>query len=185
MTTLTHANLVDPESLEPANVLDTSIDRAELASLLGAGEPPRLRFDIAVEGETDPRQLEVELTEEDVRALLAGATADEVPIVVDADGLASLLGEPDVEAHGLRTGLAIAAAAAAAAVAAPTALGMTEQSVGVAAREQVVSSAVTSQVVREIVRPGVVRSATSSSTARVTAFSPAKLRILRANALRR
>jgi hypothetical protein len=185
MTTITYANLVDLESLEPANVLDTGIRRAELESLLGVGEPAHLRLDVQVEGEADPRQLELELTEADVRALLAGNPDDEVPLAVDGNGLASLLDEPEVEAHGLRTGLAIAAAAAAAAVAAPTALGMTEQSTTAAAKEQVVSSAVTSQVVREIVRPGVVRNATSSSTARVSAFSPAKLRILRAQAHRR
>jgi len=192
MTALTtHANLVDLSALGEDSRLAVTLERSEVEALLGAEGSPLLWFELGVEGEEEPQRLTFELTDDDLRVLLSGSTGSEITLAVDGEALASLLDEPEVEAHGLRGAIAVSVAIATAAIAAPSALGATQQSVGTAATSQAVSAAVssqqvgaaaTTQVSSQIVRSHVARGAARSQRASALKFS--QLTILRAGAVR-
>lgn len=180
----TTATLVELSTLDEASRLDATLDRDELEALLAGGDTPRLWFDVGVEGEPEPQRLTVGISDEDLRALLADTGDAEVALAIDGAALANLFEEPEVEGHGMRSALAIAAAAAATAIAAPAAMGATPQAVGAAAKQQGVGAAATTQVSSQVVRSAIQRGASKSSVARSSALSFAKLRILRAGAVR-
>lgn len=186
----TTANLVELSTLDEASQLTATLERTEIDALLAEGGVHQLWFDLAAEGEADPYRLTVELTDDDLRALLAGEPGDDVLLALDGEELAGLLEEPDVEAHGLRAALAVSVAVATTAIAAPAGIAATQpavspatvqQSVGAATTQQAVGAAATTQVVRQIVssqlRPG----------AKSQKLSPLKLRsltIIRAGVVR-
>lgn len=144
MTALTAtANLVEHSTIGEPTRITTTLGRSELEALLSADSPPMLWFDLGIEGEAEPQRLTLELTGADVQALLGASTDDGVLLAIDGEGLVGLLGEPEVEAHGMRGALAVAIATAA--VAAPSGLAATQQSVSAAVTQQSVSAAVTQQ----------------------------------------
>ncbi len=190
MTALTTtANLVDPVTLDEESQLTATLERTEIEALLAEGRR-QLWFELGAEGEEDPYRLTVELTDDDLRALLGGSSGDEILLALDGEELATLLEEPDVEAHGLRGALAVSIAVASTAIAAPAGMAATspalspaasQQSVGAAARTQSVGAAARTQAVRQVVSQQLRPGAKSQRT------SPAKfksLRILRAGAVR-
>lgn len=188
MTALTTATLVDLAALDEDSRLTVTLDRSEVEALLGSDGSSLLWFELGVEGEEEPQRLTFELTDDDLRALLSGSTGDEIALAVDGDALAGLLDEPEVEAHGLRSAIAVSVAIATAAIAAPSALAATPQSVGTAATSQAVSSqqvgaAATTQVSSQIVRSHVARGASAKSQ-RASALTFSQLTILRAGAVR-
>lgn len=191
MTVLTTtANLVESSALGEDTRLTATVDRSEVEAMLAEGRP-QLWFELGTEGEADPYRLTVELTEEDLRALLAGATGDDILLALDGEELAGLLEEADVEAHGLRAALAVSIAVATTAIAAPagmaatspaaTSPAATQQSVSAATTQQSVGAAATTQVVRQVVsqqlRPG-------AKAQRVSPLKLNSLTILRAGAVR-
>lgn len=193
MTALaTSANLVDLSTLDEESRLTVTLDRSEVEALLASDSSPLLWFDLGVEGEEEPHRLTFELTGDDLRTLLSGSTGSEIALAVDGEALASLLDEPEVEAHGLRGAIAVSVAIATAAIAAPSALAATPQALGTAATSQAVSAAVssqqvgpaaTTQVSSQIVRSQIVRGANVKSQ-RATALTFSQLTILRAGAVR-
>lgn len=190
MTALTTtANLVEPSALQEETRLTATLERADVEALLSEGRS-QLWFELGREGEADPYRLTVELTEDDLRALLAGSTGDDIALVLDGEELADLLEEPEVEAHGLRAALAVSIAVATTAIAAPagmaatspaTSAAATQQSVSAATTQQAVGAAATTQVVRQVVsqqlRPG-------AKAQRVSTLKLNSLTILRAGAVR-
>jgi hypothetical protein len=191
MTALTTtANLVELSALDEETTLTATLERSELESLLAADTSPLLWFELGVEGEPEPQRLTVELTDDDLRALLAASTGDEIPLALDASELADLLEEPDVEAHGMRQALAVSVAIATAAIAAPAALAATPQATSPAATQQAVSAATTQQGVGAAATTQVVRQVVSQQLrpgAKSQRLSPLKissLSILRAGAVR-
>lgn len=189
MTALTTtANLVEPTALDEDTRLTATLERSDVEALLSEGRP-QLWFELGAEGEASPYRLTVELTEEDLKALLAGS-GDEILLALDGEELSGLLEEPDVEAHGLRAALAVSIAIATTAIAAPagmaatspaTSPAATQQSVSAATTQQAVGAAATTQVVRQIVsqqlRPG-------AKAQRVSPLKMNSLTILRAGAVR-
>jgi hypothetical protein len=182
----TSANLVELSTLDEDSRITATLDRSELEALLDPQASHRLWFELGVEGEAEPQRLTLELSEEDIRALLAG-TGDELELALDGGEIAELLEEPDVEAHGLRGALAVSLAVATTAIAAPSALAATPQaltaSVSPAVSSQQVGAAATTQVSSQIVRQQLVRGAAAKSQ-RASAYKFAQLTILRAGAVR-
>ena len=180
MTALTAtANLLDLSELGGESRITTTLERGELEELRSAGGTPRLWFELGSEGEEEPQRLTVSLDDDDLRALLAAATGDELVLALDAAELAGVLEEPDVEAHGIRGALAVSLAVATTAIAAPTALAATPQAVKPAALKpaatsQKVGAAATTQVTRQVVRQQVARGASTKSQR----SSPATFRTL-------
>lgn len=186
MTTLTTtASLVELSTLDEESQVTTTLERSELEALLAAGTSHQLWFEVGVEGEAESQRLTLELTDDDLRALLERSPGDEIQIAVDGEGIAELLEEPEVEAHGMRAALAVAVATAA--IAAPSGLAATQQSVGTAsvgtaattqavgaaATSQRAGAAATTQVSSQVVRSQVARSAGKSQR-----VSPVKFRSL-------
>jgi len=88
MTALTTtANLVEPSALGEDTRLTATLERSDVEALLAEGHP-QLWFELGTEGEADPYRLTVELTEEDLRALLAGSSGDEILLSLDGEELA-------------------------------------------------------------------------------------------------
>ena len=190
MNATTTANLVELSALNGQDQLPATLDRAEIAALLGEGTSHQLWFDLAVEGEGDPYRLTVELSDDDLRAVLAGAAGDEVLLALDGQEVAGALEEPDVEAHGLRGALAISLAVATTAIAAPAGMAATQPAVSPATSTQSISAATTQQAVGAAATTQVVRQIASQQLrlgAKAQRVSPLKLNsltILRAGAVR-
>lgn len=191
MTALTTtANLVELSTLDEDSQLTATLERSEIETLLSADGTNQLWFELGAEG-TEIQQLTVELTDDDLRALLAGSSGDEVLLALDGEAVANMLEEPDVEAHGLRAALAVSVAVVTTAIAAPAGLAATpqatspaatQQSVGAATTQQGVGAAATTQVVRQIVSSQLRPGATKSQ--RVSPLKFHSLTILRAGAVR-
>lgn len=134
----TTANLIDAfENGNPVAVLP----RRELDEVFAAGEPAQLWLELGREGDEDVRLLSIDLTSADIEEMLGRSTGDDVLVALDGYALHGLFEDPDVEAHGLRSALAIAVVAGA--VAAPAGLAANPQ-VSAASNPQV--SAASSQV---------------------------------------
>jgi hypothetical protein len=181
MTTLTTANLVDITTIDEDSQLTATLDHDDLEALFASGGPAQLWLDLAVEQE-EPRRVTLQLTDADLQALVEGAGGEELTLALDALALADLLQEPEVEAHGMRTGVAVAVAIVAGAAVAPSALGATAQ-VSPATQPQAVKQAVSSQQVgtaatRQVTRQ-IVRSQVHSDRA-----SALRLSLLRAGVVR-
>lgn len=131
----TTATLVEYGTLEDGDPIAALFARSELEAALEADESVGLWFELGRVEDEETRRLTLELSSGDIEEMLRVAPGDEVIVALDADALESYLGEPDVEAHGMRGALAIAVATAA--VAAPS---------GLAAVPQVSSAAATSQI---------------------------------------
>jgi hypothetical protein len=184
----TTANLVDLAELDEVGQITTTLERGELEAVLSTGEAARLWFELGVGGEEEPQRLTVALSDDDVRALLAGSTGDDLVLALDAAELADMLEEPDVEAHGIRGALAVSLAVATTAIAAPTALAATPQSLGTsslkpAVTSQQVGAAAATQVSRQVARQQIARGASAKSQ-RSSPATFKSLTIIRAGILR-
>lgn len=165
----TNARLVDYATLEDRGALMASVQRSELESALHAGRWPDLWVEVD-DGE-DTRKLTVELPPEAFENVLESWPGDEVVFAFDADDLAALF-DPDVEAHGFRTALAVAVVAGG--IAAPASLAATPQTSPAASPQ--VSPAATAQVLpattAQVSNPAAVAQITGAA-ARAQVANPA------------
>jgi hypothetical protein len=161
----TNARLVDYATLEDRGALMASVQRSELESALHAGRWPDLWVEVT-DGE-DTRKATIELPPETFENVLESWPGDEVMFAFDADDLAALF-DPDVEAHGFKTALAVAVVAGA--IAAPASLAASPQATG-AANPQV-SPAAAAQVTAQVSNPATAAQVTAAA-ARAQASNPA------------
>jgi hypothetical protein len=163
----TNANLVDYATLEGRDSFTTVISRSELEAALRADDPAGLWFEFGREEEEEElRQLTIQLGPAEIEEMLRLAKEDEVVFAIAADPVVSLFDEPEVEAHGLRSALAIAVVAGA--VAAPASLAATPQTTSAAATAQQANPAASVQQVSAAAAPQ-----RASVAARVQVANPA------------
>jgi hypothetical protein len=137
----THASVVEGDALDEQFVVTFS--RRELETLRDSGDPAQLWLELEREGNGGPKRVAIDLTASDVEQLLQHPNGDDLLIALDGYALSGLFDDAEVEAHGLRSALAIAVIAAAAA--APAGLAATPQA-NPAASAQNVAAQATAQV---------------------------------------
>jgi hypothetical protein len=150
-----HARATFVPSDAADEALTTIVARSAVEAALQEKEPAELWFEVASEDGEDVSRLTVDLSYSDIEELLRLAPEDEIALSLDGEEVESLFGDPDVEAHGLKSGIAIAVTSAA--LLAPAAQGAVPQAtqqakpqataqVSAAATAQVSSLAATAQV---------------------------------------
>jgi hypothetical protein len=133
----THANVVTGDALGEPFVV--SFSRRELEALRDSGDPAQLWLELEQEGNDGTKRLAIDLTTSDVERLLEHPNGDDLLVALDSYALNGLFDDAEVEAHGLRSALAIAVIAAAAA--APAGLAATPQATNPAATAQKAATA--------------------------------------------
>ena len=141
----TTGHLVERETLEPGGALTAILERSELEAARASGEAAQLWLELGLAGDDEAARLTIDLGPADLEEILRRSDEDTIALALDGEVLASVIAEPEVEAHGLRGALAIAVTSAA--VLAPAGLAAVPQSVDAATTAQRVSSATTSQAV--------------------------------------
>jgi hypothetical protein len=141
----TTGRLVDYETLEDRSDLAAVLARKELEAAVESGEPAQLWLELGLAGadEEETARVGIELLPAELADILSRTGGSDVAFVFDEDALEAALEDSEVEAHGLRSALAIAATSAA--VLAPAGMAAVPQSVETAATAQRVSSAATAQ----------------------------------------
>ena len=137
----THATVVEQAALGEPFVVTFS--RRELEALRDSGDPAQLWLELEKEGNGGPKRLSIDLTTSDIEQLLQHPNGDDLLIALDGYALNGLFDDGEVEAHGLRSALAVAVIAAAAA--APAGLAATPQAANPADTAQKVGVAATTQ----------------------------------------
>ncbi|HXG75468.1 MAG TPA: hypothetical protein VNJ53_02770 [Gaiellaceae bacterium] len=171
----TSAILVDEGALDLERAPTAVLPRAELEAARAASAPARLWFDVGTEEET--RRVEVDLELAQIEALLGQPGGYDIVLALDADGLTGLFEDGEVEAHGLRAALAIAATSAA--VLAPVSQAALPQSVNPSVSPQVSAASVESANVERAVVGSAVRSQ-ARTLARTQARTQAKAQLAKA-----
>ena len=138
----TTATLVEPDTLD--DTITTVFPRSELEAALAADEPAQLWLELGQEGTDDEWLLLVDLSSDELDELLRHSSGPDVALALDGEALAVLFEDAEVEAHGLRTALAIAVGAAA--FAAPAGLAATPEAATPAATPQTAQPAATAAV---------------------------------------
>lgn len=144
----TTATFVDYDALDSS--ITAVLPRSELEAARDSDEAAQLWFELGAD-DLDTRLVTVDLVTADIDRLLGQAPGDEVYLALDGDGLAAILGDPEVEAHGLRGALAIAVTTAA--IAAPAGLAAAPQTANPAATAQKASAAATAQAATSQANP--------------------------------
>jgi len=167
----TTARLADYTTLAGEESVTAVLDRRSLEEALGA-DAPGIWLDVA--HDDDVSRLTLALAPADIEAILRASDDENVTVALEASAVADLLGEPEVEAHGLRSALAIAVVAGA--VAAPAGLAATPQvsmagTSAQAAKSQVSRASVEGQVSRAGARSQVSPQAAKSQASRAAAIS--------------
>jgi len=176
----TSATIVDPASLG-ADAFTAVLPRSELETALTADTPASLWLELAQEGFDEPTRLTIDLKPDDLEEILGLTTDDEIALAFDDSTLASLFGDADVEAHGMRGALAIAVVAAA--VAAPAGLAATPQTASAQATVQRATTSVSAQRASLAVSPQVAGLATKAQVkAQVSKAAAKKAQISAAKA---
>lgn len=137
----TTASLVDYATLEGGRSITAVLPRSQIAAALHGDDSAQLWFDLGREEDEETRRLTIDLVSADVEEILRLSTGDDLVLALDADAVAGLFDDPDVEAHGMRGALAIAVTAAA--IVAPTSLAAVPQTAEAAATAQRASLAAT------------------------------------------
>ena len=135
------ASVVGHESLDESFAV--AFPRRELESLREAGEPAQLWVELEKEGNGGPKRLTIDLTPRDIDELLRHPNGDDLLIALDGYALHGLFDDGDVEAHGLRSVLAIAVVAAG--IAAPAGLAANPQATAAGSNPQVTKAAAAAQ----------------------------------------
>jgi general secretion pathway protein D len=161
----TAASLVGYETIESGDAITAVLPRAELETALQAAEPVGFWLEFAQEYGADTT-VTVELADADIEAILGSTEGEDVVLALDAEALAGMLSDPEVEAHGVRGALAVAAVTAA--IAAPT---------GVAASPQNADAAATAQRARAATS---VQNVDAAATAQVTRTQVTKAQVTKA-----
>jgi hypothetical protein len=176
----TTATLVEPAALGD-DAITAVLSRSELESAFAADTPARLWLELAQEGADEPTRLTIDLDATDLEAILGLTSDDEIALAFDDNALASMFGDAEVEAHGMRGALAIAVVAAA--VAAPAGLAATPQTASPATEAQRVTTAATAQRASLAVNPQVASLATKAQVkAQVSKAAAKKAQISAAKA---
>ena len=114
----TSANLIEAfENGNPVAVLP----RRDLDEMFESGEPAQLWLELGREEDDDVRLLSVDLSTADIEQMLERSTGEDVLLALDGSALQGLFDDAEVEAHGLRSALAVAVVAGAIAAPAATA----------------------------------------------------------------
>lgn len=137
----TTATVVEHEALDDSFVV--AFSRRELEALRDSGEPAQLWVELEREGNGGPKRVAIDLSRPDIEELLQHPNGDDLLIALDGYALNGLFDDAEVEAHGLRSAIAIAVIAAAAA--APAGLAATPQAANPAATAQKVGAAASAQ----------------------------------------
>ncbi len=145
----TSANFVGHEALDDAFVV--SFSRRELEALRDSGDPAQLWVELEREGNGGAKRVSIDLTASDIEQLLQHPNGDDLLVALDGYALNGLFDDAEVEAHGLRSALAIAVIAAAAA--APAGLAAAPQAANPAATAQKVGVASTAQSTVQAANP--------------------------------
>lgn len=158
------AMLVERETLETGSLV-AALPRHELEQHLHGDDPLGVWLDLDEDG-YERLRLTVKLSSADAREALRLSRGDDVVLALDAHSLQELVGDPDVEAHGIRGALAVAVATAA--IAAPAGLAANNTEV---ANTQLAKPALTRQVTKPALKEQVARTAYKPEVAR-TAYKP-------------
>ena len=105
------ATFITPETFDES--LTTIVARSVLEAALKEDESAELWFELGTEDGEDVNRLSVDLSSTDIEQLLRLSSEDEIALTLDGEGVESLVGEPDVEGHGLKGAIAIAVTSAA------------------------------------------------------------------------
>jgi hypothetical protein len=151
--------------------LTTIVARSVLEAALAEDEPGRLWFEVG--GDDDSRMLEIDLSTADLEELLRMSGSDDVALTLDADEVAGLFDDPEVEGHGLKGAIAIAVTSAA--LLAPAGQAAVTQSVGTASTTQRAGIAATTQV-------GVAVTTQISHAAATTQVASVQAKLAKSNA---
>jgi hypothetical protein len=108
----TTAALVEEDALAGGSVTAV-LPRPEAEALAGADEPVQLWLEIGSEYSGETRLVALDLAPGSVEELLRRAVGDDIVLGINGEALEELLDAPDVEAHGLRSALALAVASGA------------------------------------------------------------------------
>ena len=135
------ATFVTPETVDES--LTTIVARSVLEAALKEEESAELWFELGTDGE-DVSRLSIDLSYSDIEELLRLSPEDEIALTLNGDEVATLFGDPDVEAHGLKGAIAIAVTSAAILV--PAGQAAVPQSVDAAATVQRANVATSAQV---------------------------------------
>jgi hypothetical protein len=136
------ATFVTPETVDES--LTTIVARSVLEAALKEEESAELWFELGTDDGEDVSRLSIDLSYSDIEELLRLSPEDEIALTLDGDEVATLFGDPDVEAHGLKGAIAIAVTSAA--ILAPVGQAAVPQSVDAAATVQRANVATTAQV---------------------------------------
>lgn len=136
------ATFVTPEAVDES--LTTIVARSVLEAALKEEESAELWFELGTEDGEDVSRLSIDLSYSDIEELLRLSPEDEIALTLDGDEVATLFGDPDVEAHGLKGAIAIAVTSAA--ILAPAGQAALPQSVDAATTVQRANVATTAQV---------------------------------------
>jgi hypothetical protein len=100
---VTTARLVEPGELKGRGVTAV-LDRAAIEESLRSGERDQLLLDVArgTNGEVEAHVVRVDLAPQDLERILTQTEGDRVALDFDGAELEDILGEADVEGHGLR-----------------------------------------------------------------------------------
>jgi hypothetical protein len=167
----TTASLVDYGALadEPVTAV---LERSMLEAAMTI-DSPGLWFDVGND-DADVGRITLQLTPVEIEEILRRSGGEEIMLALDAGAVADLLEEPEVEAHGIRSALAVAVVAGA--VAAPAGLAATPQvsvagASAQAAKSQVSRASAESQVSRAGARSQASRAAARGQVSKAAAKS--------------
>ena len=96
----TTATLVEYGTFEGGTSMTAVLPRGELEAALRADESAQFWLEVGQEGGEELGRLTIELTPTEIGEMLRRSSRDDVVLALDAAGVASLLEDPDVEAHG-------------------------------------------------------------------------------------
>lgn len=160
------ASVVGHESLDESFAV--AFPRRELESLREAGEPAQLWVELEKEGNGGPKRLTIDLTPRDIDELLRHPNGDDLLIALDGYALHGLFDDGDVEAHGLRSVLAIAVVAAG--IAAPAGLAANPQATSAAgSNPQVTKAAAAAQAANPAATAQVANPASKAQVSKAAA----------------
>ena len=105
------ATFVTQEAVDES--LTTIVARSVLEAALQEKEPAELWFELASGDGEDVNRLSIDLSYSDIEELLSMSPEDEIALSLDGEAVESLFDGADVEAHGMKSAIAIAVTSAA------------------------------------------------------------------------
>jgi hypothetical protein len=175
----TTGRLVEYEALEDRSELAAVLARKELEAAAQSGESAQLWLELGRLDDEETARVSVELSPAQLNEILTRAGGSDVAFLFDDEALASAFEDADVEAHGLRTALAIATVSAA--VLAPTSMAAVPQSAGTQAVRPSTSTQVQPSAESQAARPAALE--TQRAKSQVVNTQQAKRFVLKGHGL--